>query len=555
MVYWSALDAGASENRLYKFDPSTNVLSLIGSIGGVWDNSREVVGFAIPTDGTIIGGGYNIYRDDELIEENWPDTSYLDMELDCTTDHTWCVSVACLGGGESGKICTWLRSCCVCDPIEPFVIQPKEGMVLFTWEKPDIPGFVGVKITRDGMIIAPLVIDTFYIDYVSVGNHIYCFTGIYDKPECTESAPFCFNVYVEPQCDPVENVTATIIGPAKVRVQWLPVDAYGIVNYSVYRDDEEPPIGTTTQTIFIDEDVPVGPHIYSVVANYNKLGWNCPNSEPTESNEIFIELCMPVVANSLQVTAATVAAITLVWEYDDFDLYPVTFDVYRDYSWIGNADELTYTDEAEEGKPFAEGVVYTYCVQPVYENCQVAPVCTEAYIQPCVPFNVTDLLVEGNQEAKSVKLDWTYDGTDATFTIIRNNKVIETGVTAKTYTDETIEYDVVYKYCVTPVAACPGGGMACNTIVVDSPNVINEDVNGISIYPNPASTHVIIKGATIIQLDVYNAIGQLVETIKSVEGESISKVDVSSYSSGAYIFKLHTADKAVITKPIVVSRY
>jgi len=547
-IYWAPFNMNPWNAELWKVDIDNYTLTYIGTFK---DAGSEIVAFAIPTEAGSTGG-YNIYRDGVLIAENWPDTEYLDLsdDFDCESDHTWCVRVACKPEGESAEICVWKRSCCVCDPIDPCAFepqQPKEGEVLLTWEAPDIPGFLGVKITRDGIIIASMVPDTSYTDYVSVGNHVYCITALYDKPECTEGETVCCVVYVYEQCDPVNNVTATIIAPDQVYVSWIAVNALGVVDYSVFRDGNALTPPTTTETFYIDYEVPVGPHTYSVVVNYNKPTDPCTASEETESNEIVIELCAAV--ENVAVTEAATDHITLTWEYDIATYPGTTFDVYRDFVLIANTDELTYTDEGT----FAEGVLYQYCVAPAYETCQVAPVCVDAYIPPCVPFNVTDLELEGNYDAKAVTLTWNYDGANATYTILRNNKELATGITAKTYTDETIAYDVVYKYCVVPVADCPGGGMACNTIVVDGVTI--NELDGISIYPNPASTAVTIKGANVIRLDIYNAIGQLVQTIKSAEGEYISLVDVTNYESGAYIFKLYTADKAVITKPIVVAKY
>jgi hypothetical protein len=251
-----------------------------------------------------------------------------------------------------------------------------------------------------------------------------------------------------------------------------------------------------------------------------------------------------VKVEGVTVTSATKTGISIKWTAEN-DVE--TFNIYRDNNLIApNVEGLTYTDEGT----FAEGVIYTYCVIPVYHTCQVGPACAEAYIEPCVPFDVTNVAAKGNQFDKKAVITWDYAGTDATFDILKNGKLL-TNTANKTYTDD-IEYDIIYKYCIKPVAECAGGVTACDTVLIVDPLGIIDPVTGLAIYPNPASTHVIINGKDVVQVDIYNVVGQMIETLKSVEGEYISKIDVSAYESGAYVFKIHTSDKAVVNKPIVI---
>jgi hypothetical protein len=510
-----------------------------------------VIGSFYNDDYECDNGGfvYRVYRDGDVIAPFVPIEEYLDSGFDVFVGHEWCVTVVCesdLCGEpvcESPERCASLTSCGTCDPIENLVVtQPSEGAVHFEWTIPTPPGFLGIQIIRDGIIIAPLVAvpQLWYTDYVSVGMHHYCFIALYDKPQCNASAATCLDVNVFPQCDPVKEVTATVIAPFTVKVSWMSVDILGVESYTVYRDDEVDPLGTTTQTFYIDEEVAPGEYIYSVVVNYAP-GKPCSESDPVDSEPVIVETCAMVT--NLEVVTATTTAITIKWEAeDDVEM----FAIYRNSAWIADTDELTYTDEGT----FAEGVIYTYCVKPLYNDCQVTPECVEAYIEPCVPADVTNVAITGNQDAKTATITWDYTGTGATFDILRNNVWIA-NVSVKTYTDN-IEYDVVYKYCIYPVAECAGGAYACNTITIDTPKGIIDPVTGLAVYPNPASSQVVIEGKDVLQVDIYNVVGQLVETIKSAEGEYISTIDVAKYASGAYVFKIYTSDKAIVNKPIVV---
>jgi hypothetical protein len=496
---------------------------------------------------------YKVYRDGALIADYVIEAEYIDYDLDPLVEHEWCVTMMCDEDRESPEVCTSLRACGICYPIENLIsVQPSEGAVQFCWTDPaDIPGFLGVKIIRDGIIIAPLVAlpNLCYTDYVSVGNHLYCFIAMYDKYECSESPAVCHNIYIYPQCDPVTDVTAAVQSTNNVKVTWTLSNALGVIDYSVYRDGLAPGnlLGTTTQMSYIDEGVEPGSHEYCIVVNYDKLP-ECSASVPACAT-VFVETCAMVA--TVTVTSATKESITITWTLstgvDDID----TVDIYRNSAWIAKVvDETTDTDE----DTFTEGATYIYCVVPAYTTCQVTPKCAEAYIEPCVPIDVTNVVATGNQTAKTAYITWNYTGADATFDILRDGKFL-TNTAQKNYTDN-IEYDVIYKYCIRPVAECAGGAMACDTVVIKTPNdpppAIDELSGEVSIYPNPANNLVYIKGKEVVQVDIYNVVGQIVESIKSVEGEYISKIDVSAYTSGAYVFKIYTSDKAIVNKPMVI---
>jgi hypothetical protein len=455
---------------------------------------------------------------------------------------------------------------CNCDPIDDFiVIQPKEGEVLFIWSKPDIlDGFLGVRIIRDGMIIAPIIAPpTFsYTDHVSVGNHLYCLIGLYDNPLC-KGSEICHVVYVYQQCDPVSEVLATVIGADKVQVSWMPTEALGFIDYFVYCDNVW--LINTNQTIYVHENVAQGEHLYSVVVNYEKTLVPCTASDTTYSEPVFIETC--VMAENLTVTEVTKESITITWTAAaDVE----TFDVYRDNVWIANVEETTYTDKGV----FAENVVYTYCVIPVYHTCQVAPACAEAYIAPCIPFNVTNVVAMGNKETKTAYITWDYAGADATFDLFKDNKFLA-NTANKSYTDN-IEYDFIYKYCVAPVAECAGGTAACDTVLIDASTGITDPVTGLSIYPNPTNGELIVQSNKyrVESIEIFDMMGRKVQSltfnVQSSEflnfkpekfpsfGGAGVVINISNFSSGIYFIRILTSppseglgETGIITQKII----
>lgn len=72
--------------------------------------------------------------------------------------------------------------------------------------------------------------------------------------------------------------------------------------------------------------------------------------------------------------------------------------------------------------------------------------------------------------------------------------------------------------------------------------------NNFEIYPNPASTHFIIKGPyTSFNINVYNSIGQLLYKENNVL-ESSKKIDVSRFSSGLIFIQIESNDNVVSYK-------
>jgi hypothetical protein len=75
-------------------------------------------------------------------------------------------------------------------------------------------------------------------------------------------------------------------------------------------------------------------------------------------------------------------------------------------------------------------------------------------------------------------------------------------------------------------------------------------VNTSQVYPNPASDQINIKsGSTIIQIEIYNQIGQLVKKLNT--NSSIVHFDISNIKSGVYFIKMSSHDQ-IITKKLVI---
>ena len=79
------------------------------------------------------------------------------------------------------------------------------------------------------------------------------------------------------------------------------------------------------------------------------------------------------------------------------------------------------------------------------------------------------------------------------------------------------------------------------------PNGINESVSDayVCIYPNPSSNLVHIEGIEVSEVQVYNALGQLVKTI-----QGSNEIPVADLPQGVYLLRIADADGKVYTNKI-----
>ena len=66
-----------------------------------------------------------------------------------------------------------------------------------------------------------------------------------------------------------------------------------------------------------------------------------------------------------------------------------------------------------------------------------------------------------------------------------------------------------------------------------------------SVFPNPANGKVSIEGVEAAEVLVYNALGQLVKTVRGT-----NEIDLSGLAEGVYLVRIMDADGKVYTNKI-----
>ena len=122
------------------------------------------------------------------------------------------------------------------------------------------------------------------------------------------------------------------------------------------------------------------------------------------------------------------------------------------------------------------------------------------------------------------------------------------GSTTSTEENPTMTYNADGEYTVTLTATSQcGTSVHQETLTINSCTDIEEIENGISIYPNPANSIINIVNVENANVEVVNALGQVVYEKENVSGEL--SIDIRNLTNGMYFVKVNdTVTKINIVK-------
>ena len=76
--------------------------------------------------------------------------------------------------------------------------------------------------------------------------------------------------------------------------------------------------------------------------------------------------------------------------------------------------------------------------------------------------------------------------------------------------------------------------------------------NNIDIMPNPAKNYFNIEGENIVNVEIYNAVGQTVDVI-NVNNDDV-QISTAKYDNGIYFVRVLTSDAKTTVKKVVVAK-
>ena len=309
-------------------------------------------------------------------------------------------------------------------------------------------------------------------------------------------------------------------------------------------------------SISITDGHPLGIGSGSQVSGVNHVGINTtwydlPATGVTTGNMAIIGAikgdCDPPENVEVAYTEDCVAKLT--WDpptgKDD-----VLYNVYRDGTAIATEIAETFFDDED----FNEYNPHTWCVETICENsssmkaCKYMEECNPNDPPPCNP--VKDLKVEfGNSSSCAAVLTWNHPDElpNATYNIYRGITKIASDWPETEYIDEDINANVDYVWVVRTVCL-EGESTSASTSGKCIPIGINELSNSVAIYPNPTSGTITITADNFSKVEIYNTVGQLIET------KTVDTFVIASYNTGIYFFKVYDVYNNNVTKRVMVAK-
>ena len=78
-------------------------------------------------------------------------------------------------------------------------------------------------------------------------------------------------------------------------------------------------------------------------------------------------------------------------------------------------------------------------------------------------------------------------------------------------------------------------------------DAVDETAQSMMVYPNPVSDRLYIQGLESAEVEVFNALGQKVKTIKDV-----TEINVSDWVEGMYVLRITAVDGKVFERKVSV---
>lgn len=114
------------------------------------------------------------------------------------------------------------------------------------------------------------------------------------------------------------------------------------------------------------------------------------------------------------------------------------------------------------------------------------------------------------------------------------------------YTDTEFSKGIDVEYCVTAVYGEEESEPVCATATITG--VVEEHENdGVTVLPNPTNGIVHIGGTTTAEVRVYNAIGQLLKTVRNA-----NEINLKGLAQGVYMLHITDENGAVATRKLLL---
>lgn len=433
-----------------------------------------------------------------------------------------------------------------------YITDGKKGFYIGGGERADVTGY---KIFRNGTQLATTQNLTYTDEDLAIGEYRYCVSAIYDNG--CESDQECLAKFFIDECEAPQNLelTETVVqGRPAVKLEW---EAPNVEPETWMQRCGNPNNGIG------------GPTTMQLAVYFlpELLGTNYPqlHGMPITTFRFYpreLVNCTVKIWQGGDATAPGAEVFSKSLTKDEIDVMmwnevrldvPIILDV-EEPLWIGytftSPPPGTFPAGCDAGPMVPGGAM-------VYDGGKWK-LLTE--LNPALNYNwCMGVMVKGTNGNIMLGGEPTRAAV-ANYLLYRDGELFRTNAAnSLTYTDqgagiggliagETYNYCVVAKYTNN----CQSGMEdLCDEITLYKEDIaINELANDIAIYPNPATSSVNITGVDIEKVEIYNTMGQIVET----QLGNVTTIDVSAYTTGVYFFKVYDANNNSVTKRVMVSR-
>ena len=198
-------------------------------------------------------------------------------------------------------------------------------------------------------------------------------------------------------------------------------------------------------------------------------------------------------------------------------------------------DDPVYVTAYALNQPVENMVVGTY----KGNNDRMGWIHEEQVVISCNP--VRNLIAEYGGDVAEVYLRWAEPESGSTgnllgYKVQKNDELIPELIETPEYVDTEVVFFESYEYAVIAVYDDECESASDSLAVTPIPDAIQENETNFIIYPNPANETLHIKGNGILQVELFNIVGQKVLSIN----EGFDAIQLDPLPSGLYFIRLQS---------------
>jgi hypothetical protein len=174
----------------------------------------------------------------------------------------------------------------------------------------------------------------------------------------------------------------------------------------------------------------------------------------------------------------------------------------------------------------------------------------EEVIISCNP--VRDLTAEIGGDVAEIYLHWTEPESGSTgnllgYFILRDGELVADSVVTTEYVDTDVLFFETYEYVVTAVYDDNCEASSAPLSVTPIPDAVPENSKEAKVYPNPAQNIIHVEGTGLLQVEVFNIMGQSMLSIT----EDLEAIDISHLQNCVYFVRLKTTEGEKTIKLVI----